>query len=122
MYLSSTGARRRRGSSLYAHFTAALLIMGLGCTSAFATDAPAAPSAKQGDQIFHQRCIVCHNKQPEDTTPFGPPNLYKVFRSHAVTTAQAETIITNGKGQMPSFKTILTRPEIRSVISYLRSR
>ena len=121
MYFSSTGTRRRRGSSLYAHLSAALLIMGFGCTSAFASDAPTAPSAKQGDQIFHQRCIVCHNKQPDDTTPFGPPNLYKVFRTHAMTTAQAETIITNGKGQMPSFKTILTKPEIISVISYLRS-
>lgn len=122
MYFSGTETRRRRGSSLYAQVSAALLIMGFCCTSAFAADAPAAPSPKQGDQIFHQRCIVCHNKQPDDTTPFGPPNLYKVFRSHALTTAQAETIITNGRGQMPSFKTILTKPEIRSVISYLRSR
>ena len=122
MYFSSTGTRRRRGSSLYAHLTAALLITGFGCTSAFASDAPAAPAAKQGDQIFHQRCVVCHNKQPDDTTPFGPPNLYKVFRSHTMSTAQAETIISNGKGQMPAFKTILTKPEIKSVISYLRSR
>jgi len=122
MYFSSTGTRRWRGSSLCAHFTAAVLILGFGCTSAFASDAPATPAAKQGDQIFHQRCVVCHNKQPDDTTPFGPPNLYKVFRSHTMTTAQAETIISNGKGQMPAFKTILTKPEIKSVISYLRSR
>ena len=98
--------------------------LSLAAAPAFAADTTTVGAgAKQGDQIFHQRCVVCHNKQPNDTTPFGPPNLYKVFRGHpALTTAQAEVIIMNGKGQMPSFKAVLTKPEIRSVIAYLRSR
>jgi len=114
---------RPGGWSQCTKFATGLLAIALSCSSAFAADAATSgPSVKQGDQIFHQRCVVCHNKQPGDNTPFGPPNLYTVFHGHpAVTTAQAVTIVTNGKGQMPSFKGILTPSEIRSVIAYLRS-
>lgn len=84
----------------------------------------AAPSAKQGSEIFQTRCIVCHNKKPGDNTPFGPPNLYTVFGPPhpLLTPQQAETIVTHGRGQMPSFGPILSRTEIRSVIAYLRKR
>lgn len=101
-----------------------ILFVALSCTVALAAPPPGSGTAsKQGNEIFHKRCIACHNKQPEDTSPFGPPNLYAVFRGHPkITNVQAETIITNGRGQMPSFKTVLTRQEIRSVIAYLRSR
>jgi mono/diheme cytochrome c family protein len=100
---------------------AIMIIFSSHC--AFAVEPDAAPAVKQGKDIFNTRCIVCHNKQPGDTTPFGPPNLYTVFRGHPpLSTAQAETIVINGKGQMPSFKTVLSKTEIRSVIAYLRSR
>jgi mono/diheme cytochrome c family protein len=79
--------------------------------------------SRQGDAIFHQRCIQCHNQQPGDAVPFGPPNLYSAFRGqNAITSKEAETIITGGKGQMPAFGSILSRDEIRSIISYLRTR
>jgi mono/diheme cytochrome c family protein len=124
MILLRARSRGRRRSYLPTpHLLAIVAAFVLGCSTASAVDpGAAAPSAKQGDQIFHQRCIVCHNKQPDDHTPFGPPNLYAVFRGHPpLTMAQAETTIMNGRGQMPPFKAILTRTEIRSVIAYLRS-
>jgi mono/diheme cytochrome c family protein len=80
-------------------------------------------SLKHGDQIFHQRCSTCHNKQPGDSSPFGPPNLYDIFRhSSSLSVKQAETIITQGKGAMPAFGTMLSRSDIRSVIGYLRGK
>ena len=102
---------------------AAAIVCALHSSTAFAVEPDAAGAAvKQGNEIFHKRCIVCHNKQPGDNTPFGPPNLYTAFRGHsALSTAQAENIVTNGRGQMPPFKSVLTRTEIRSVIAYLRS-
>lgn len=116
------GSCRGRGWSLSVHLCATFLVFIVGSSAAFAVKpAGTGPSAKQGEQIFHQRCIVCHNKQPNDMTPFGPPNLYKAFRGHSLTPSQAATIIMNGKGQMPPFKGTLTRPEIESVIAYLRS-
>jgi mono/diheme cytochrome c family protein len=85
---------------------------------------PASSDAiKHGDEIFHQRCILCHNQQPGDSLPFGPPNLYQAFRGKSpMTSHQAETIIAQGKGPMPAFGTILTKSDIRSVVAYLRTR
>jgi mono/diheme cytochrome c family protein len=101
-----------------------LLLFVARCLAASATTETATPeSVKQGSAIFNKRCIVCHNKKPGDNTPFGPPNLYTAFHGHAaVTPQQAETIITHGRGQMPAFAGILSRAEIRSVITYLRKR
>lgn len=87
------------------------------------TGGTAAVSAKNGDAIFHQRCIVCHNKQRDDDSPFGPPNLYTAFHGKAALTPRAAAlIVTKGRGTMPAFGTTLSRTEILSVIAYLRSR
>lgn len=119
---------RRHQISLFPR-SAALLLASLSIcavqlrgASPGASDA-SSPSPKHGDQIFHQRCVVCHNKQPGDTTPFGPPNLYEVFRQPSpLTSKQAETIITQGKGAMPAFGSILSKSDIHSVIAYLRAK
>ncbi len=86
-----------------------------------ATDHPAPQGAavKRGDSLFHQRCAVCHNKQPGDTTPFGPPNLYQVFRKKTITVAEASEIIRKGKGPMPAFGTSISEGQIRDVVAYL---
>lgn len=92
--------------------------------SAGETKAPAAAAtggAKKGEQIFKTRCIICHNKQPGDDSPFGPPNLFEAFKKKAVTPPQAEQIITKGKGQMPAFGSILSKSEMQSVIAYLKA-
>jgi mono/diheme cytochrome c family protein len=82
--------------------------------------APAA-SAHDGDAIFHKRCITCHNKQRDDDSPFGPPNLYTAFHGKPpLTTKAALNIITNGKDRMPAFGAVLTKSEILSVIAYLK--
>jgi mono/diheme cytochrome c family protein len=101
-----------------------VLLVLVCCLSASASSDTSTPETmKQGSEIFNKRCIVCHNKQPGDNTPFGPPNLYKVFGGHpAMTAQQAENIVVHGRGQMPSFGAILSRTEIKSVIAYLRNR
>lgn len=86
-------------------------------------DAAHVAPTRGGDAIFHQRCIVCHNKQRGDDSPFGPPNLYTAFHGQASLTSRvAENIVVNGKGQMPAFGAVLTRTEIRQIIAYLRTR
>lgn len=80
-------------------------------------------ATKHGAEIFQKRCVVCHNKQPGDDAPFGPPNLYTLFRANPPLSSQeAETTIRNGKGNMPAFGNILSPSDIRSVIAYLRKR
>jgi mono/diheme cytochrome c family protein len=76
-------------------------------------------SAKRGSALFHQRCAVCHNKQPGNDSPFGPPNLYDVFREKKITVTQAKNIIYQGEGPMPSFGKSISDAQIRDVIAYL---
>jgi mono/diheme cytochrome c family protein len=81
--------------------------------------------AKRGAAIFQQNCVSCHNKQPDDATPFGPPNLHGLFSSKpmvhpALTPAQAEEFIKKGAAPMPAFGSILTEAQINDLIAYLK--
>jgi mono/diheme cytochrome c family protein len=83
--------------------------------------------AKRGQAIFQQNCVSCHNKQPDDSTPFGPPNLHGIFSSKSkvtppVTPAQATQTIKNGKAPMPAFGSILTEAQIGDLIAYLKAQ
>ena len=83
--------------------------------------------AKRGAAIFQQNCVSCHNKQPGDTTPFGPPNLHGIFSSKPlvtppVTPAQATDIIKKGKAPMPAFAGVLTDAQISDLIAYLKAQ
>lgn len=81
--------------------------------------------AKRGEAIFKQNCVSCHNKQPDDTTPFGPPNLHGIFGSKtmvhpALTPEQATAFIKKGAAPMPAFAGILTDAQINDLIAYLK--
>ncbi len=83
--------------------------------------------AKRGAAVFQQNCVSCHNKQPGDTTPFGPPNLHGIFSSKPlvtppVTPAQATDIIKKGKAPMPAFGSMLTEAQISDLIAYLKAQ
>jgi mono/diheme cytochrome c family protein len=85
------------------------------------------PKAKRGAAIFQQNCVSCHNKQPDDTTPFGPPNLHGIFSSKpmvspAITPAQATATIKNGFAPMPAFGSVLTDAQISDLIAYLKAQ
>lgn len=113
------------GKWVWLEFLAMAFFLTTGAMGAPAQPAsPPSAALKHGEAIFHSRCIVCHNKKPGDTSPFGPPNLYHVFgaKPPVLTAAQAEQIITHGKGQMPAFGGALTKADMRDVIDYLRSQ
>jgi mono/diheme cytochrome c family protein len=83
--------------------------------------------AKRGAALFQQNCVSCHNKQPGDTTPFGPPNLHGIFSSKPlvtppITPAQATETIRNGKAPMPAFGSLLTEAQISDLIAYLKAQ
>jgi mono/diheme cytochrome c family protein len=98
-------------------------VVGLADTAKPAMNA----KAKRGAQIFQQNCVSCHNKQPDDTTPFGPPNLHGIFSSKPmvnppITPAQAENVIKKGAAPMPAFGSLLTQAQIDDVIAYLKAQ
>jgi mono/diheme cytochrome c family protein len=117
-----------REGSIFALIAALFIAANLAYVSSAQESQPAGRQekaatggAKHGDQIFQTKCLICHNKQPGDNSPFGPPNLFDAFKSRTITTAQAEDIIDHGKGQMPAFGTILSKGDVESVIAYLKT-
>jgi mono/diheme cytochrome c family protein len=118
---SSDGHCGRVRLFLAAAVMAALLLPAI---SALAGDKSEnlSPRAKMGSALFQQNCIVCHNKKPGDTAPFGPPNLHGVLRKKVITAAQAATIIKNGRGAMPPFGSRLSVSQIQQLIAYLHTQ
>lgn len=83
--------------------------------------------ARQGEALFQQHCITCHNKQPGDATPFGPPNLHGIFSKNPlvkppITPQRAVQIIKNGVAPMPPFAGVLTNSQIDALIAYLKTQ
>jgi len=81
--------------------------------------------AKRGSVLFQQNCVSCHNKKPDDTTPFGPPNLHGIFSAKPlvtppVTPEQAADVIRKGIAPMPAFGSTLSEAEISDLIAYLK--
>jgi mono/diheme cytochrome c family protein len=103
--------------------------MGVSSVISFADTAKPVMNAKakRGAAIFQQNCVSCHNKQPNDSTPFGPPNLHGIFSSKPmvtppITPAQATETIKNGKAPMPAFGSILTEAQISDLLAYLKAQ
>ncbi|AXC14320.1 hypothetical protein ACPOL_5064 [Acidisarcina polymorpha] len=96
-----------------------------GRAGAAAAEKPAS-SAKinHGKTIFTTQCVGCHNKQPGDTTPFGPPNLHGIFTSDppVITPQQAVETIKQGKGVMPPFGSKLSPSDINDIVAYLKTQ
>jgi mono/diheme cytochrome c family protein len=101
---------------------AAVLLSAAGAGAAGPTTQKESSAARRGDALFHQNCVICHNKAPGNYAPFGPPNLHGVFQRKVVTPAQAMSIIRHGKGQMPPFAGRLQPEQIRDLIAYLRTQ
>ncbi len=81
--------------------------------------------ARRGSVLFQQNCVSCHNKKPDDTTPFGPPNLHGIFSAKplvtpSITPEQAADVIRKGIAPMPAFSSTLSEAEISDLIAYLK--
>lgn len=107
----------------------AAMVLVLASASGFYASAKPAPSAKakKGDLLFHQHCVSCHNKQPGDTSPFGPPNLHGIFSDKPlvnppITPVEARKIIREGKSPMPPFGNVLSDSQISALIAYLKTQ
>lgn len=117
----------RRGLLLrgFAAYLFVFSLLAAASLPGFASEADenANPHVKAGEVIFKRRCLVCHSKKPGDTTPFGPPNLYRAFKGpSALSTKAAANIIAHGKSRMPAWGTVLSKSDINDVITYIRAQ
>jgi mono/diheme cytochrome c family protein len=119
-----SSATRFTASSLALLLPVAAVLLAGSIGIAVAQKPAASGKAKQGETIFKAQCIGCHNKQPGDTTPFGPPNLHGIIGSAPpqVTAQEAAATIKSGKGIMPPFDGKLTPQDINNVVAYLKTQ
>jgi mono/diheme cytochrome c family protein len=96
---------------------ASLVVLGACTTLAAACSGSDQKSEPQtGAQIFQAICATCHAK---DGSGFVGPSLYDVAQRYPDVADQI-AVVTNGKGQMPSFADRLSPRQIRRVVEYTR--
>ena len=77
--------------------------------------APLTADAAQGRQLFLMNCAHCHG---DDAHGDEGPDLHNLHRSDA----RIREVITAGiKGEMPSFGKKLGDPDVRQLVTYLRT-
>jgi mono/diheme cytochrome c family protein len=86
-----------------------------------------APSARaagdEGAQTFKSNCVVCHGADGTGTAT-GKSLMAPDLHSDAVqklTVAQMITQVSDGKNNMPPFKSTLTDDQIKNVVTYVRT-
>jgi mono/diheme cytochrome c family protein len=118
------GARRPARAGLRAALlaTLALPVLGAACTSP--GDDPGLPVAVDPAVIYAQMCARCHGadgrgdaqiRQQLPVRDFSDPG----FQARASSDDIARVIMA-GKGQMPSFGSMLSQPKIQSLSGYVR--
>ena len=93
----------------------AILIGSLG--SAVAEDSA-------GANVYKAKCLTCHAKDGSGDTPVGKSLQSADLRSPEVqkkSDAELTTSISEGKGNMPAFKTLISEDEIQAEIAAHRA-
>ena len=85
-----------------------------------ATVTPAAAALTGPAEIYAANCARCHGVDGKANTGKGKrAGATDLTSDWNTDEARGLKIITNGKGEMPSFKSKLSRDEIRSVFGYV---
>jgi len=83
-------------------------------------------AAKRGQEVFQQKCGVCHFDN-SDAKKIGPglKGLSKrgtfTVNGNKVTDENLKTWIENGDSLMPPFKDVIEEAQIKDVIAYVRT-
>lgn len=112
---SASRAVRVGGLAILAGATIALAFFGLAPSARAADDA--------GAQTYKSNCVVCHGADGTGT-PTGKSLMAPDLHSDAVqkmTAAQMITQVSDGKNNMPPFKSTLTEEQIKDVVTYVRT-
>ena len=91
---------------------AAVLFVLLWAPTAWAQD-----DAKAGAEVYETNCSPCHGERLANSG--GMPDLRKL---KAGDKARFETMVNEGKDQMPSWSGILSDEEIAQIWAYIRSK
>ena len=108
-----------RTSSIFLIGLGFFLAISLPSSAQQSSGAPLTETQKEGRRIFQQRCAVCHTLPTVVSKRYGPA-LYKEIVEDNEDSIR-DTIMEGREALMPGFKYGLTRPEIDSIIEYLKT-
>jgi mono/diheme cytochrome c family protein len=100
----------------------ALLVLALGACEGPPAGAPRKVDARE---LYVQNCARCHGldgkgePQARMTLP-NLPDLTSAAWQAKVTSEQMERSVMTGKGMMPPWGAVLSRPKISAVVAYVR--
>jgi cytochrome c6 len=120
-----TEASRGRAAGLRngAMILGAVIAISVAGFSSRAAAKPAAADDAAGEQVFKSNCVVCHGA---DGTGSPTGKALKAPDLHAdtvqkMTAAEMVTQVSDGKNNMPPFKSTLSKDQISAVVAYVRS-
>ncbi|MGA2510777.1 MAG: cytochrome c [Candidatus Acidiferrales bacterium] len=114
--IGSSSFRRTVRLGTFAMAALALAILGV------ASSASANAADDAGAQAFKSNCVVCHGADGTGTATgkaLKAPDLNSEVQK--LTDAQITTQISDGKNNMPPFKSTLTKEQIQSLTAYIRA-
>jgi len=88
------------------------------------TVSPAAAEGAAGASTFKAKCLTCHGPDGSGNTAVGKSLGVADLRSPEIqkkSDAELTQSVSEGKGNMPAFKNMLSEDEIRAVLQYVRS-
>lgn len=96
------------------------------------TETPPAPTGgtpvvASGAEIYAQRCALCHGAEGKGDGPASaglnpkPRNHTDGSYMNAQTDEQLLTVIREGKGAMPAWKSVMSEEEIHAVLKHVRT-
>jgi len=98
-------------------------VLALGFLIAFVPTSIAADNAV-GTNVYKAKCVTCHAKDGSGDTPVGKSLQSADLRSPEVqkkSDAELTESISEGKANMPAFKTLISDDEVHAVLSYVRT-
>jgi len=101
-----------------------LALPGASARGAAESSTAVAAADARVKEVFEQRCARCHGRDGRGSTTMGrmleAPDFTDAEWWRGVTDERARASVVEGKGQMPAFRGKLTRPEVRSLVAYVR--
>ena len=122
---NSDSSKARRGSaSRLGTFAIVLGAAVMIAVMGFSSHAAAKPAPEDaGGTVFKTNCVVCHGADGAGS-PTGKALKAPDLNSPDVqklTVAQMETQVSDGKNNMPPFKSTLSKDQISAVVTYIRT-
>ena len=96
-----------------------------GTSAAGAQKGRGASQVERGRAVYEAKCVRCHGADGAGHTRLAdivePPDLTDPAWQRQRSNARMTGAVANGLGQMPAFKTKLTRQEIAAAVAYVRT-